>query len=120
MTRGDIETTGAALAGAGAATGASLAAACCVPVISPLVVTVLGVGSAVWFAGLKPYSPYLLVGSFVFLVYGFWSLYGRQPNCPLGVTPGRARRLLARVSVLLLWLSAVAWLVATANFFVLS
>lgn len=75
--RKDVETTGVALAGTGAATGATLAAACCAPVISPLIVTVLGVGSAVWLAGLKPHSPYLLAGSFVFLAYGFRSVYGR-------------------------------------------
>jgi hypothetical protein len=118
--RGDLGTTGAALASTGAATTATLAAACCVPIVSPLIVASLGVGTAVWLAGLKPYTPYLLAGSFVVLSYGFWSVYGRRPHCRAKVRPGKSRLLLARFSILLLWLSAVVWLAATANFFLFS
>ena len=119
-TRDGLEITGTALTGTGAATTATLAAACCVPIVSPLIVAVLGVGSAVWFAGLQPYAPYLLAGSFVLLAYGFWSLYRRRRHCPSHGKPGKAHRLLARASVFLLWLSAVAWIAATAGYAVLS
>ena len=34
-------------------------------------VSVLGVSGAVWAAGLKPYSPYILAGAGLLLAYGF-------------------------------------------------
>ncbi|MGH7583221.1 MAG: hypothetical protein ACREL5_08365, partial [Gemmatimonadales bacterium] len=52
---------GAAAAGTSAAVGAASAAACCAtPVLSPLIVGVLGASGAVALAGLKPYAPYLM------------------------------------------------------------
>lgn len=118
--RGDLEVAGTALAGSGAATTATLVAACCVgTVLGPLIVAALGVSGAVWLAGLKPYSPYLLAGAFLLLAYGFWSLYGNRRRCPTDAKPGKARRWLGRVSVLLLWFSAVVWLAATASYVVL-
>lgn len=115
---GDLEVTGTALAGTGAAATAGLAAACCVPIVSPLLVTALGASGAVWLAGLQPYAPWLLAGSLALLAYGFWSLYGRRRRCRADAPPGKARRLLARVSVVLLWSSAVAWVAATASYVV--
>ena len=67
---------GVATTGVSAAVTATLASACCIgPTIAPLVVSVLGVGGAAWAAGLKPYSPYLLVGALLLLGYGFWTVY---------------------------------------------
>src|SRR5215510_12858218 len=72
-------TLGAAAAGAGSALVAVLASSCCVPILAPLIVAVLGAGGAAW-AGLKPYSPYLLGGSLLLLLYGLWTVYRPRPD----------------------------------------
>ncbi len=104
----DLGAWGAATSGAGAAVLATAATACCVPILAPLIVSVLGVSGAVWAAGLKPYSPYILAGAGLLLGYGFWTVYRRRPlpadvSCP-------ARR--PRGVRIVLWTSALLWLVA--------
>lgn len=100
---------GAALAGTGAATTASAAAACCVPVISPFLVSVLGASGAVWITGLKPWAPHLLVVSFALLAYGSWS-YRRARTCrDHGGGAKHGRGLLDRSTPVLLGVAAVAW-----------
>ena len=105
----EVGAAGAASAGAAAALTAAGVGACCVsPVISPVIVTVLGAGGAAWAAGLKPYSPYMLAGSLALLGYGFWTAY-RRPACAadgsISVVP-RSRRWV-RVA---LWSAALLWL----------
>ena len=75
-------TLGATAAGAGSALAAVVASSCCVPVLAPLIVAVLGASGAAWAAGLKPYSPYLLAGSLVLLLYGLWMVYRPRTACP--------------------------------------
>lgn len=100
---------GAAVAGAGAALGAATATACCVgPVVSPLIVAVLGVSGAAAVAGLKPLAPYLLGGSLAVLGYGFWSVYRPRPACAAGESPCPTPRWIR----LALWTAAAIWLVS--------
>ena len=100
---------GAATAGAGSALAAVVASSCCVgPAIAPLVVAVLGAGGAAWAAGLQPYSPYLLAGSFVSLVYGLWAAYKPLPPCSKEGCPARPGRGVRIV----LWGAVVLWSVA--------
>ena len=106
---------GAASAGAGAAAAltAAAAGACCVsPVLSPIIVGVLGASGAAWAAGLKPYSPYLLAGSLALLGYGFWTVY-RQPRCAPdgGVPPAPRSRRWVRI---MLWSAALLWTASAA------
>lgn len=93
---GHVGAAGAALASGGAAVTATAAVACCVPILSPLIVTALGASGAVWVTGLRPYSPYLLLGSLGLLGYGFWLVYGRGRACrrPDGI--GQSRPWIAR------------------------
>lgn len=113
--RSSAVAAGAAVAGTGAAIGAATAAVCCVtPVISPLIVAVLGAGGAVAVAGLKPYAPYLLGGSLIALGYGFRIAYRRPAACAvIGARP-RSQRWIR----LVLWGAAAIWVAsALANLF---
>lgn len=100
---------GAGTAGAGAALVAVFASSCCIPVIAPLIVAVLGASGAAWAAGLKPYSPYILAGSLALLLYGMWMVYRHRPACsPEGCpTTGAGRGVKA-----VLWVAVVLWGVA--------
>ena len=84
---------GVAATGAGAALITTAASACCVPVIAPLLVSVLGVSGAVWAAGLRPHSPYLLAVSALLLGYGFWTVYRPWPAAAGVACPVRRPRL---------------------------
>lgn len=99
---------GVAAAGAGAAALATAASACCVPLIAPLVVAVLGAGGAAWAAGLKPYSLAILAAAGLLLVYGFWVVYRPRPTVAGEACPVR-RPLAPR---LVLWIASVLWAVA--------
>jgi hypothetical protein len=99
---------GAAAAGAGAAALATAAGACCVPIIAPLVVGVLGASGAAWAAGLKPYSPAILVASGLLLAWGFW--LGYKPRPVVEDEACAARR--PRSAQLVLWLAAAIWAIA--------
>ncbi len=99
---------GVAAAGAGAAALATAAGACCVPVVAPLVVAVLGAGGAAWAAGLKPYSLAILAAAALLLAYGYRVVYRPRPAaaaepCPVRwpVTPR-----------LVLWIAFALWAVA--------
>jgi hypothetical protein len=102
--RRELVTLGVATSGIGGALAASFAALCC---IGPVTVALLGAGGAVAAAGLKPYRPYLMMGSLALLAVGFWLSYrkvgGEGAACPTRV--GRFAR-----SVL--WFSAVLWIAA--------
>ena len=105
----NLQAIGAATTGTGATLLATAASACCVPVLAPLLVSVLGVGGSVWAAGLKPYSPYILIVAGASLGFGFWSLY-RQPVSETAACPAR-RPTGVRFA---LWASTLIWLVALA------
>jgi hypothetical protein len=100
---------GAAAAGAGSALAAALASSCCAgPVLAPLIVAALGASGAAWAAGLKPYSPYLLAGSFALLVGGLWITYKPRPACVDGTCPVRPGRSVKVV----LWAAVALWTLA--------
>lgn len=106
--KSDLEAWGAATSGAGAAVLATAATACCAPILAPLIVSVLGVGGAIWAAGLEPYSPYILAGAGLLLAYGFRTVYRRRP-LPAGAScPARSPRSVRIV----LWASGLLWVVA--------
>ena len=101
---------GAATSGAGAAVLATAATACCVPILAPLLVSVLGVTGSIWAAGLKPYSLLIVGISGVLLGYGFWTVYR-----PRAISEGKTCS--AKPPVLVrpvLWIAAFLWLVALA------
>lgn len=107
-------TLGAAAAGAGSALVAVLASSCCVPVIAPLIVAVLGASGAAWAAGLKPYSPYLLLGSLALLLFGLWTVYRPRPACSSEGCPSGAGRGVKAM----LWVAMAIWtLAALLNLF---
>src|SRR5438093_12397459 len=93
--RGVPRNAGAAAAGSGigAAVAAAVASTCCVgPVVTPVLVSVLGASGAARAAGLEPYGPYLLLGALPLLVYGFWIVYRRRRLCAQGGVPARSPR----------------------------
>jgi mercuric ion transport protein len=95
--------------GAGSALAAVLASSCCVgPVLAPLIVAALGASGAAWAAGLKPYSPYLLAGSFALLLFGLWTTYRPRPACVDGTCPIRPGRSVKTV----LWAAVALWTLA--------
>jgi hypothetical protein len=107
-------TLGAGAAGAGSALAAVLASSCCIPVIAPLIVAVLGASGAAWAAGLKPYSPYILAGSLALLLYGLWTVYRPRPACSPEGCPTAAGRGVKAV----LWVALALWaLAALLNLF---
>ena len=97
-----------AAAGAGAAALATAAGACCVPVIAPLIVAVLGAGGAAWAAGLKPYSLAILVLAGLFLGYGYWVLY-RPRTAAAGEACAVVRPIAPQV---VLWIATAFWILA--------
>lgn len=113
-----LRSWGAAWAGAGTAAAATAAGACCVPVLAPLLVSVLGVGGAIWAARLEPYAPYLLGVSGLAVGYGFWTVYRRRPKAPCeadleGAAPSAEcppRRPIALQ--VFLWLAGAVWIFA--------
>ncbi|MDE2111954.1 MAG: hypothetical protein KGJ79_12490 [Alphaproteobacteria bacterium] len=54
---------------------------CCV---SPWAVTLFGVGGAVLLARLAFVQPYVVAGTFVLLILGFWHAYRRLPAAAIG------------------------------------
>jgi len=105
---------GAAAAGAGSALVAVVASSCCLPIIAPLIVAVLGASGAAWAAGLKPYSPYLLIGSLILLLFGLWTVYRPRPACSSESCPTGAGRGVKAV----LWAAVALWaLAALLNLF---
>ncbi len=99
---------GAAAAGAGAAALATAAGACCLPIVAPLVVAVLGASGAAWAAGLKPYSLVILGFAALLLAYGYWMVYRPRPELAGEACPVQ-RPLSPR---LVLWLATALWAVA--------
>jgi mercuric ion transport protein len=100
---------GGASLSVGAVLTALLGAACCTgPLLGPLVVAAFGVSGAAALAGVKPYTPYLLVGSLVLLGVAFWSVYRPAARC--ATDPGAVRRRGWVRAVL--WVAAIFWMAA--------
>ena len=104
----ELGVAGAAVSGAGAALVATAAAACCAPIIAPLLVGVLGASGAAWAAGLNPYSGWLLVGSAAMLALGFWSAYRPSPACDVAAGASSARYGSGAARAVL-WMAALLW-----------
>ena len=119
-TRTAGQTAGAAGAGAGAAAAATAAVACCVPVVSPLLVAALGASGAAWITGLKPWAPYLLGVALFLLLFSFWRLR-RSPSCrTAGEESSRTWvRWLERATPLLLAISTIVWLGSFVGYLIL-
>lgn len=114
----DGSAAGAASVSVGAVSAAALGAACCSgPLLGPLIVAALGASGAATFAGIKPYTPYLFILSFLMLVYSFWTVYRPSKQCVVDasrqVSHG-ARRLIK----ILLWVSTVVWIVSVSFTFI--
>jgi hypothetical protein len=77
--------------------------------IAPVFVSVLGASGAAWAAGLKPYGPYLLLGSLLLLGVGFWAAYCGSASCDTGDCARSPRGV--RV---VLWIASSLWLAAAA------
>jgi hypothetical protein len=98
--------------GVAAAALTLVTAACCVsPVIAPIIVGVLGASGAVWAAGLKPYSGWILGVSFLSLVFGFWTVYRPRRSCAVGGGTNRGGAM-PRVAKGSLWVGAAFWTAA--------
>ncbi len=109
MDKQNYRAWGAATTGAGAAALATAATACCVPVLAPLLVSVLGVTGSIWAAGLKPYSLLILGASGLLLGYGFRTVY-RRPAAEGEACPAKRPVFVRWV----LWISALLWILAFA------
>lgn len=118
--KGQPGAAGAAVASGGAAAAAAASAACCAPIVSPLLVTVLGASGAVWVTGLEPYSPYLLGGSIVLIGYAFWRVYGSGRGCGLPRDGSGRIRWIGRITLALLWISALVWIGAVVGYFAIT
>ncbi len=107
-TKHNVGAWSAATTGAGAAVLATAATACCVPILAPLLVSVLGVSGAIWAANLEPYSLLILLASALVLAYGFWAVYRVRPVAEGELCP--TKRPLPIRTILLF--SALLWSVA--------
>lgn len=111
ITGRDLGGLGAASASVGAALTTVVAGACCASAaLAPLIVAVIGASGAAWAAGLKPYTWYLLGGSFALLAGAFWVVYRPQPACPVPEDPNFRDRWLPRLVRPVLWFSAALWM----------
>lgn len=118
--RTEIGEIGAATTGAGAAVLAAAASICCVPIVAPLIISVFGVGGAVWAAGLRPYSWAILAAAGLLLGYAFRVTRSSRTSVPAGAAcdaPGTRRRAVRAVlwSALVLWAGALLLNLAEAN-----
>jgi hypothetical protein len=108
----ELPAIGAATVGTGAVLTAAVAGACCVgPALAPIFLTVLGASGLVAISGLRPYTPWLLLGSAAMLTFSFRQLY-RTKVCATG-TPQRRPSIGMRVARFVVWIAACLWLVST-------
>lgn len=64
-------------------------------------------------------GPYLLLVSLLLLGYAFRRVYGRRVTCSQGSPPTARRVSLGRITLGLLWLSALVWAGAVVAYFTL-
>ena len=100
---------GAAGLGTGAALTAGVASACCVgPALAPIFVAVLGAGGLATVAGLRPFTPWLLLASGAMLGFSFWQTHRRAACAADG--SAIALPLGLRIARFVTWVAAVLWL----------
>ena len=110
MKRPQIPAIGAATLGSGAAVTAAFASACCVgPAIAPIFLSILGASGLVAVSYLRPYTPWMLLGSAILLAFAFRQLYRRQP-CADGEKPPVSLGI--RIARCIVWLASVLWVVS--------
>lgn len=68
----------------GAIIAGGLAAACC---LGPLIVVMLGLGSASAFIAMEPYRPIFAVITSVLIAWAFWSHWREQKRCIVDSCP---------------------------------
>lgn len=108
-----VPAIGAATVGTGAALTAVVASACCVgPVLAPIFLAILGASGLAAVSGLRPYTPWLLVGSAAMLAFSFRQLY-RADACEVGTRAARSSASM-RVARFAVWIAAGLWLISTA------
>jgi hypothetical protein len=108
----ELPAIGAATVGTGAVITAAVASACCVgPALAPIFLAILGASGLVAVSGLRPYTPWLLLGSAAMLVFSFRQLY-RTNACAAG-SPARRTSSGMRVARFVVWIAACLWLVST-------
>src|SRR5260370_27952801 len=82
MNAKETSAIGAAAAGTGAVLTATVASACCVgPAVAPIFLSVLGASGLALVAGLRPYSPWILLLSALLLAFSFRQVYLQSPLC---------------------------------------
>lgn len=108
MARGDRSAWGVVGVGVGGSLVATAATACCVPILAPLLVSLLGVSGAVWAARLEPYAAWLLGLSVLSLAAGFRMVYRPRVASPEAACPSR-RPVAVRLT---LWGATLLWLLA--------
>lgn len=102
----DNRIVGSTVGAIGAVLTATVASLCCV---GPVVVSIVGVSGALLAAGLKPYRPYLMLGSLALLGLSFWLVYGPAARSLSGAAcPTRS----GRTTRVVLWIAAGAWALA--------
>ena len=102
-----LASAGAVSAGLGAGALAVGASACCVPVLAPLLVSLLGVSGSIWAASLTPYSFWIVLASGLVIGWAGWSIY--RPRVVAGaVCRSRPPRLL-HVGY---WVAVAFWFLA--------
>jgi len=118
----DAGALGAASIGVGTALTTVAAGACCASaLLSPVIIGVIGASGAAWAVGLKPYTGYLLAGSFLFLGAAFWMVYRSRPACAVeDGPPPRVRRWMPVALKAVLWGGAALWLFSLALQFLAS
>jgi len=109
----EVSAVGAATIGTGAVLTATVASACCVgPALAPILVSVLGSSGLAAVAGLRPYSPWLLLGSAAMLAFSFRQAYRKQPCAEVGVRFPVPRGV--RFARVVLGAAGVLWLISGA------
>lgn len=108
----ELPAIGAATVGTGAVLTAAVAGACCVgPALAPVFLAVLGASGLVAVSGLRPYTPWLLLGSAAMLMFSFRQLYLTKA-CAAGAPSSRPSTGM-RVARFVVWSAACLWLVST-------
>jgi len=103
---------GAASFSIGAVITTTLGAACCsVPLLGPVIVAALGVSGAATFAGIKPYTPYLFILSFMMLAFSFWTVYRPLRQCVVDAH-GRETNGARHVIKVLLAVATAIWIIS--------
>ena len=113
---GQGSAVGAASFSIGAVIAATLGAACCsVPLLGPVIVAALGVSGAATFAGIKPYTPYLFILSFLMLAFSFWTVYRPLKQCD---ADGQVKYAARQSIKVLLWVATAIWIVSVSFTFI--